>query len=240
MTPNPTITAILTVTTVLFMIGCKDSNTGGGGTSTGTPGGSPLDIAYPPAVISGTEKPVTGVPNLIPVPEAPRAFLVPKGTTLLSKGKPVTSSDDNPVIGSLELITDGDKQCDEGYFVELLDGPQWVQLDLGQSAAIHAVCVWHHHLGAKPPAFGRAYHDVIIRISDDPEFKTGVTTVYNNDYDDSAKLGKGTDHPYAESRFGLIADGNGTMGRYVRLYSSGNTANDMNHYCEVEVHGIPK
>jgi len=48
---------------------------------------------------------VTGVPNLIPVPEAPRAFLVPKGTTLLSKGKPVTSSDDNPVIVVLNKMS---------------------------------------------------------------------------------------------------------------------------------------
>jgi hypothetical protein len=82
--------------------------------------------------------------------------------------------------------------------------------------------------------------NVIIQISDDPAFKTGITTIYNNDYDDSSKLGKGKDAPYAESRFGLIADGNGTVGRYVRLYSAGNTANEMNHYTEVEVYGIAK
>jgi hypothetical protein len=29
-------------------------------------------------------------------------------------------------------------------------------------------------------------------------------------------------------------------GRYVRLYSNGNTTNDLNHYVEVEVHGSPK
>jgi hypothetical protein len=27
-------------------------------------------------------------------------------------------------------------------------------------------------------------------------------------------------------------------GQYVRLYSNGNTSNDLNHYIEVEVHGI--
>ena len=58
------------------------------------------------------------------------------------------------------------------------------------------------------------------------------------DYDNSAKLGKGGDRPYVETRFGMIVDGKGTKGRYVRLYSNGNTSNEMNHYIEVEVFGI--
>ena len=29
----------------------------------------------------------------------------------------------------------------------------------------------------------------------------------------------------------------GAAGRYVRLYSNGNTSDELNHYCEVEVHG---
>ena len=78
---------------------------------------------------------------------------------------------------------------------------------------------------------------MVIQVSDDAAFKTGVTTIYNNDYDDSSKLGKGEDRPYVESRFGLLADGKGSKGRYVRLYSKGNTSNDMNHYIEVEVYG---
>jgi hypothetical protein len=158
--------------------------------------------------------------------------MVPAGTVLLSKGRKVTGSDDNPIIGTLDLITDGDKDAGEGYFVELLDGLQWVQIDLEKSAAIHAIWLWHFH------SQKRAYHDVIVRISDDPEFKTGVTTVFNNDYDNSAQLGKATDNPYVETRFGLIVDGKGTKGRYVRLYSNGNTSNEMNHYIEVEVFGI--
>ena len=93
----------------------------------------------------------------------------------------------------------------------------------------------------------RGYHAALDRyvaikllhpfLADDPEFKTGVTTVYNNDYDDSAKMGKGSDRPYVETRFGLLVDGKGTKGRYVRLYSNGNTSNEMNHYIEVEVFG---
>jgi hypothetical protein len=198
--------------------------------STGVADGAPLDPGFPPELIEGTPKPMN-VPNLVQAPTAAPKFLVPEGTTLLSKGKKVTSSDENPIIGTLDLVTDGDKEAGEGYFVELLDGLHWVQIDLEQSAAIHAVWTWHFH------SQKRAYNDVIIQISDDPEFKTGVTTIFNNDYDDSAKMGKGADRPYVESRFGMVADGKGTKGRYVRLYSNGNTSNEMNHYIEVEVYG---
>ncbi len=69
---------------------------------------------------------------------------MPAGTTLLSKGSKVTSSDDNPIIGSLDFVTDGDRKADEGYFVELIDGIQWVQLDLEKNAAIHAIWTWHY------------------------------------------------------------------------------------------------
>jgi len=198
--------------------------------SGGTAGGVALTTELPPELIEGTPKPMN-VPNLVPSPTKAPEFLVPEGTTLLSKGKKVTSSDDNPIIGDLTLVTDGDKDAGEGYFVELLDGLQWVQIDLENSAAISALWVWHFH------SQKRAYNDVIVQISDDAEFKTGVTTVYNNDYDDTSKLGKGSDHPYTESRFGIIIDGKGTKGRYVRLYSNGSTANEMNHYIEVEVFG---
>lgn len=198
--------------------------------SGGTVGGVPLKTEIPPELIEGTPKPMN-VPNLVQAPEKAPEFLVPEGTTLLSKGKKVTSSDSDPIIGDLTLITDGEKAAGEGYFVELLDGLQWVQIDLEKSDSLSAIWIWHYH------SQKRAYKNVIVQISDDPTFKTGVTTVYNNDYDDSSKLGKGTDRPYVESRFGLLVDAKNTKGRYVRLYSQGNTSNDMNHYIEVEVYG---
>lgn len=212
--------------------------TGSGATTTtaapaaagGTAGGVPLVSELPPELIEGTPKPMK-VPNLVQAPTKAPEFLVPAGTTLLSKGKKVTSSDPNPIIGDLTLITDGEKDAGEGYFVELLDGPQWVQIDLEKSADLSALWLWHFH------SQRRAYNDVIVQISDDPEFKTGVTTVYNNDYDDSSKMGKGTDNPYVETRFGKVVDAKGAKGRYVRLHSNGNTSNEMNHYIEVEVFG---
>ncbi len=195
-------------------------------------GATVLTTDIPPQKIEGTPMPIK-VPNLEQAPKAAPKLSVPEGTVLLSKGKPVTGSDDFPIIGELELITDGEKDAGEGYFVELMDGLQWVQIDLEESAAIHGIWVWHFHSQA------RAYHDVIVQVSDDPEFSSGVTTLYNNDYDDSAKMGKGSDKPYVETRFGKLIDGKGTVGRYVRLYNAGNTSNSANHYIEVEVYGKP-
>ena len=227
--------SILAAAAALLTISCgdKSKSTAGGGSTGGTPDGEPLTMEFPPEHIEGTPPQPKIVPNLVLAPEIAPVFRVPQGTMLLSKDKKVTSSD-TPIIGSLELITDGDKQAGEGYFVELAEGPQWVQIDLGKSAAIHGIWVWHFHMQIR-----RSYNDVIIQISDDPEFKpSATTTVYNNDYDNSSKLGKGSDNPYVESRFGMVADGKGTHGRYVRLYSNGtNTSNDMNHYTEVEVYG---
>jgi hypothetical protein len=194
-------------------------------------GGIPLQNALPPELIEGTPKPIN-VPNLLPAPTRAPEFYVPAGTVLLSRGKPVSSSDENPIIGTLDLVTDGDKDAGEGYYLELLDGLQWVQVDLEKSATIQAIWLWHFH------SQRRAYHDVIIQVSDDPQFKSGVTTVYNNDYDESAKMGRGSQRPYVETRYGMIADGKGAKGRYVRLYSNGNSSNEMNHYIEVEIFGI--
>ena len=216
----------------LVFTSCDSGTDGGGsgGLGGGTPGGVALTTELPPELIEGTPKPMK-VPKLEPAPKKAPDFLVPEGTVLLSKGKTVTSSDENPIIGTLDLVTDGDKEAGEGYFVELWEGPQWIQIDLEKSSTVNAIWAWHYH------SQKRAYHDVIVQISDDAEFKTGVTTVFNNDYDDSAKMGKGSDNPYVETRFGKLIDGKGTKGQYVRLYSAGNTSNEMNHYIEVEVYG---
>jgi hypothetical protein len=161
-------------------------------------------------------------------------FYVPKGTVLLSAKKTVTSSDSAPVIGELDMITDGEKAGGDGFFIELGPMPQWVQIDLGASRALYAILAWHYHSQA------RVYRDVIVQVSDDPTFKKGVTTVFNNDHDNSSKLGAGPDKEYIEVAEGKLFDPKGAKGRYVRLYSNGNTTNDLNHYVEVEVYGAPK
>ena len=52
-------------------------------------------------------------------------------------------------------------------------------------------------------------------------------------------LGAGKDRPYIETYQGKLIDAKGAKGRYVRLYSKGNTTSKMNHYIEVEVFGKP-
>ena len=158
-------------------------------------------------------------------------FMVPAGTELLSRGKPVTSSDPTPSLGRLPMITDGDKGFQEKSLVELDKGLQWVQVDLGQPCSIEAIVVWHFHTSE------RVYHDFSVHIADDPDFTQNVRTLYNNDHDNSAGLGAGEDKEYVESNEGRLISGHGEVARYVRLYSRGNTSNERNNYVEVEVWG---
>ena len=185
----------------------------------------PMFIGTPANIKSANLEVVTGKPR------AP--FYVPKGTRLLSLKKRVTSSDSQPVIGELEMITDGEKEGGDGYFVELGPGKQWVQIDLGAPAALHAILVWHYHGQA------RVYRDVVVQVSDDRDFLRGVTTVFNNDHDNTAGLGIGKDKEYIETSEGRLFDPRGVRARYVRLFSGGNTANDLNQYVEVEIFGTP-
>lgn len=192
-----------------------------------------LKVAFPPPILTGTPVPAK-VTNLEAPNTKPAPILVPPGVTNLAKGKAVTSSDPAPVIGDLTLITDGDKESEEGYFVELDRGLQWVQIDLGASAELYAVAVWHYHSQA------RAYLSVIVQVSDDPAFKQDVRTLFNNDDQNSAGLGVGASPAYLDKNTGRVIPANKAVARYVRLYSAGNTANELNHYIEVEVFGRPR
>lgn len=66
--------------------------------------------------------------------------------------------------------------------------------------------------------------DGTLEMSNDPEFQEGVTTLFNNDFDESAGMGRGTGRPYVESLFGKLIDGRSTSAQYVRFYSNGNTS----------------
>jgi hypothetical protein len=185
----------------------------------------PMFIGTPTNIKSANLEVITGRPR--------GPFYVPVGTRLLSLDRPVRSSDMRPVIGDVDMVTDGDKQGGDGYFVELGPGRQWVQVDLGRTCALHAILAWHYHSQA------RVYRDVIVRVSDDKDFTRGGTQVFNNDHDNSSGLGAGKDKEYVEVAEGRLFDPKGARGRYVRLHSNGNTTNDLNHYVEVEVYGTP-
>ena len=192
-----------------------------------------LKLQLPKPMFIGTPTNIKS-PNLEAITGKSRGpFMVPFGTKLLSLKRHVTSSDRQPVIGELEMITDGEKDGGDGYFIELGPGKQWVQIDLGASYALHAILAWHYHSQA------RVYRDGIVQVSDDKDFLKGVTTVFNNDHDNTSGLGVGKDKEYIEVAEGKLFDPKGARGRYVRLYSNGNTSNDLNHYVEVEVYGTP-
>ena len=199
----------------------------------------PLEVTFPKPMFVGTPKNLKPSPTLEVYSEKPRPpFMAPAGLTNLAAKKKVTSSDASPIIGELSMVTDGDKDGADGSFVELAPGKQWVQIDLEKQADIYAIVVWHYH------AEGRVYHDVIVRVSDDPKFATGATTVYNNDFDNSSGLGQGKNLEYVDDYRGRVMDakdakGVPARGRYVRLDSNGNTSNAQNHYIEVEVFGKP-
>ena len=192
-----------------------------------------LKLDLPKPMFVGTPRNIRSS-NLERITGKKRApFYVPQGTALLSLEKAVSGSDMEPIIGEVEFVTDGEKSGEDGYYVEFGPGMQWIQIDLEGSFELHALLVWHYHSQA------RVYRDVIVQVSDDPDFVSGVTTVFNNDHDNSAGLGIGRDKEYIEVNEGRLIDSKGVAARYVRLYSQGNTSNDMNHYVEVEVHGTP-
>jgi len=192
-----------------------------------------LKLQLPKPMFIGTPRNIR-TPNLEAITGKARGpFYVPAGTKLISLNKPVTASDSAPVIGETSFITDGGKSGEDGYFVEFGPGTQWVQIDLKESYALWAILIWHYHSQA------RVYRDVVVQVSDDKDFVSGVTTVYNNDHDNTSGLGIGRDKEYIETNEGRLIDPKGVRARYVRLTSGGNTSNDMNHYVEVEVYGIP-
>lgn len=187
----------------------------------------------PRFLFTGTPKDLR-VSHLRPKRNGPTVFpTIPTAAVNLAAKKPVTSSDSEPTMGALNMLTDGDKEGAEGSYVELGPGKQWVQVDLGQAASIHVIHFWHYH------AEGRVYRDVVVQVADDADFITNVRTVFNNDYDNSSGLGIGKDLHYVESYEGEAVPAGGAKARYVRLYSHGNTSNDQNHYIEVEVWGLP-
>jgi len=194
----------------------------------------PVKIELPLPMFRGTPKDIKLTVHMKKPSAKPReAFLAPEGTTNVALKKPVTGSDEEPIIGELAQVTDGDKKGSDGSYVELGPGRQWVQIDLKANCTIYALLVWHFH------GESRVYHDVVVQVADDPDFISNVRTIFNNDYDNSSGLGIGKDLEYFESYEGELMPCKDIVARYVRLYSKGSTANDMNHYTEVEVLGTP-
>ena len=195
---------------------------------------APIPLKLPKPAFVGTPADASSG-KIDTAPPKPRAMPVaPKGVVNLALHKKVTSSAP-PFNGSLDLITDGNKEATEDSAVELKPRLQWVEIDLGASSPLYDILVWHYH--GQPIVF----HDVIVQVSDDKNFIDGVTTLFNNDQENAAGLGIGKDREYFENYEGKLIEAHGIKARYVRLYSKGSTfSNDkLNRYTEVEVYGLP-
>lgn len=194
---------------------------------------APIELELPKPMFIGTPQNMQ-VPNLEKPLGKPRPpFLAPEGTENVALNILPSSTDDMPIIGEIAMITDGDKEAPDGHFVELGPFLQHITIDLGEKHNIYAIVFWHYH---KQP---RVYFDVVVQTADDADFISNVNTLFNNDHDNSAGLGVGKDMHYVETSEGKLVDAKGVQSRYVRLYSNGNNANDLNHYIEVAVYGKP-
>ncbi|MGI9240386.1 MAG: discoidin domain-containing protein [Verrucomicrobiales bacterium] len=203
-------------------------------TSSGDPPGEnslvEYTLDYPEPAFFGTPLDIR-LPNLEPAHSPRLSFTAPQGVRLISHNAKVTSSEPNPFIGELAMVTDGQKLGDDTHFVELPPGHQWIQIDLGKRYEIYTITLWHYHKKM------RAYRDVVIECSPDESFSSGRVIVFNNDHNNSLGMGIGSDPAYIETNHGRIVDIGGIDARYVRLHSNGNTTDELNHYTEVEVYG---
>lgn len=142
-------------------------------------------------------------------------------------GKAVTSGS---FINNTAYAVDGASGNKEQH-AGLDSGLQWMRIDLGAVYEISGIKLWHYY-------DNRKYKDVIVQLSSIPDFSSGVTTVFNNDADNSAGQGAGTDSEYAETSAGKEMTFHPVQARYVRLWSNGSSQNTWNHYVEAEVYGV--
>ena len=193
-----------------------------------------IKFELPPPHSSGTPKEIKS-DNLEPDPgpgklRAP-IMVEPEFTKKLTTENTKVTTSEEAVTGDNDYVVDGDKTPDATSMLQLPGGLQWVQLDLGAEHTIAAVCVWHDQ------GDERVYNDVIVQISNDANIVDGVKTIFNNDHDNTAKLGAGKDKEYRERNDGRPMDAKLTKGRYVRCYSNGSTSEPVNNYIEIEVFG---
>ncbi len=232
----PTRQNVFVINLALLMIfainGCKKDTTADDLKDTPADDLIEIPLLLPPAIITGTPGSIPDdIPNFKPLTYEDRPpFLAPKGVKNLAFGKSVTSSEMEPIMGDLKMIVDGDKNATDTSVVELGPLKQWVQIDLEAEYDIYAVVLWHYHKKQ------RVYFDVVVQISNDKDFIADVTTIYNNDLDNSLGLGIGKDQHYADTAEGLLVDAGGTKGQYVRFYSNKNSTNEYSHYIEAEVY----
>ncbi len=219
----------LVLTAVVLGLACRPVR----GFAADEPATQPLVLQLPGPTMKGTPEDLPKGPNIEPISDKPPPpLMVPKGVQNVALGKPVTSSV-APFTGELSQITDGKKEPTDDDAVEMKKGTQYVQVDLGAPYSIQAIAIWHDH------RYVQVMHDVIVQVSNDPQFKSNIQTHFNNDTDNSSGLGAGTDREYFETKFGKTIEGKGVKARYVRGYTKGSTSSAFNCWEEIEVYALP-
>ena len=163
-------------------------------------------------------------------------FLVPEGLENLALYKDVTGSVDEPSLGDLDQVTDGVKKSGDFDVVEMGEGAHWIQIDLAEARTLYAIAIWHFYKNAI------IYNDVIVQVADDKAFTRNARTLFNNDHDNSAGMGKGKDTAFYTRWWGELvdargADGKGTRARYVRVHTSEGMEGEWARFVEVDVYG---
>jgi hypothetical protein len=198
---------------------------------------APLPLVLPPPAMKGTPQALPTNTTALPLTSDPLPpFMAPKGVANVALNKPVSSDAPELINGSLSQITDGKKEAYAENVATLRKGLRWVQIDLQGEYKLYAIAIWHDF------TIPMVCRDVIVQLSDDPEFKTGVETIFNNDQKNTGGLGVGTDREYFENSLtgaGKVIDAKGIKARYVRCYSKGSTDSALNTYIEVEAYGLP-
>lgn len=196
-----------------------------------------LELQLPAARFTETPKNLPGGLTEIEPPRiSPRPLMeVEPGLTNVALNKPVEASDMSLTPVEPAVVTDGDKEAQEGRSLVLF-GPQqqYVTVDLGKPYEIHAIAIWRDHGAPK------IYYDVIVELAGDQDQDfIESEIIFNNDRDGSSGLGVGEDLPYWEGHEGKLISVDKKIARYVRVYSSGSTHDDFNKINEVEVYAKP-
>ena len=143
----------------------------------------------------------------------------------LASGATVTGT----LAGQGTRVTDG-LIASEASNVAELTGTS-ATLDLGGQYYIGGLSVWRNF------SDGRTYNNVVFEIAQVSDFSNS-TIVFNNDAANFHGLGVGADAQYAETSAGKLVKFAPVPGRYIRIWSNGNTVNAGNHLTEIEVYGV--
>jgi hypothetical protein len=125
---------------------------------------------------------------------------------------------------SISVLTDDDLSDDAIYYHG--KGLQALELELDQVYIISRLVVWHDY------ADGRIYNSVVFQCS---PTKGMWLNLFNNDVDNLAGQGRGSDKSYVETDKGKVVQVPGIQCRYFRFWSYGSNKDSGNRYIELKV-----